>query len=86
MLNFFAKQFKLERKFHLDIQDPRKNKSCSKEKSKGKSKEKKKNFSVDKMEEIKKKERQEEKLVKIEEVEKSELLSISNYPKMEKYQ
>lgn len=68
MLVFFAKQFRLERKYCLEVKEERKNKSLTKEKSKGKSKGKKGNYSVDRAEEVKKKERAEQKLVEIEEV------------------
>ena len=78
MLNFFAKQFKLERKYHQDIKSERKNKSYSKEKPKSSSKGKTKIFSVDKAKEMRKKEKNEEMMVKIEEVERSELMSLSD--------
>ena len=55
MLDFFAKQQSKERKFHLNIEGERRNKSYSKPKSHSKTKATKKNLSVDKIEIIKKK-------------------------------
>lgn len=54
MLDFFAKQFKAQRKFQVDIGGERKNKSYSKEREKPKSKSKSKKISVsmDKVKEI----------------------------------
>jgi hypothetical protein len=57
MLVFFAKQFRQERKYCFDVKDERKNKSQTKEKSKLKEKEKKGAFSLDKADELKKKEK-----------------------------
>lgn len=54
MLVFFAKQFRLERKYCLEVGANRKNKSVTKDKSPKKSKGKKSGYSVDKAEEIKK--------------------------------
>lgn len=69
MLNFFAKQFKYERKYQEDFGLQKKNRSVTK--SKEKSKKKFREMSADKLKEIRKKERVEEKLMEIEEVEKS---------------
>jgi len=55
MLNFFAKQFKQQRKFHLDLACERKNKSVgNKSVKKSVSKAKKNDLSVDKIKKIKK--------------------------------
>jgi hypothetical protein len=48
MLVFFAKQFRLERKYCMEVGANRKNKSMTKDKSPKKSKGKKGGYSVDK--------------------------------------
>jgi|LakMenE18May11ns_1017448.scaffolds.fasta_scaffold6092592_1 hypothetical protein len=64
MLNFFAKQFKQQRKFHLDLTSERKNKSVgNKSIKKSVSKAKKNDLSADKIEKIKKEKKKEQKLI-----------------------